>query len=244
VPEYVYGIVGESTGAPSEPGIAGAALRLIPGRGAAALVSDVSSGELRLGRSEALAHARVLEAALAQGTVLPMRFGVIMDGPDEVRRRLLTEHDEELRDQLESFAGKVEVNLRVLYDEAALMRQILREEPEIARLREALQGQPEDATYFERIRLGEMVARAVEQTREADAQSIVDALALVVVGISVGEPAHERIALSASFLVEQGRLDAFDQQLEQVAAQRADRMRFKYTGPLPPHSFVELSGSG
>jgi hypothetical protein len=242
--EYVYGIVGQSTGAPAEPGIAGAALRLIPGRSAAALVSDVSSDALRLGRSEALAHARVLEAALEHGTVLPMRFGVVMEDPDEVRRRLLSDHDEQLRDQLESFAGKVELNLRVIYDEPALMRQVLRSEPEIARLREALRGQPEDATYFERIRLGEMVAQAVERTREADAQSIVDALAPAAVSISVGEPAHERVALSASFLVERDRLDAFDQLLEQVAAQRADRMRFKYTGPLPPHSFVELSGSG
>jgi Gas vesicle synthesis protein GvpL/GvpF len=241
--EYVYGIVGQSTGAPAEPGIAGAALRLIPGRSAAALVSDVSSDALRLGRSEALAHARVLEAALEHGTVLPMRFGVVMEDPDEVRRRLLSDHDEQLRDQLESFAGKVELNLRVLYDEPALMRQVLRSEPEIARLREALRGQPEDATYFERIRLGELVAQAVERTRESDAQSIVDALAPAAVSISVGEPAHERVALSASFLVERDRLDAFDQLLEQVAAQRADRMRFKYTGPLPPHSFVQLSGS-
>ena len=37
-------------------------------------------------------------------------------------------------------------------------------------------------------------------------------------------------------------MERFDQVLEQIAAEQAERMRFKYTGPLPPHSFVELSG--
>ena len=241
--EYVYGIVAEATRPPSEPGIGGAPVRLIEGGGAAALVSEVAADSVRLGREDALAHARVLESALSHGTVLPMRFGVVMDGADDVRRRLLAEHDGELRRQLEEFAGKVEVNLRVLYEENALMRQVLANEPEAARLRESIRGKPEDATYFERIRLGELVAHTVERIREADAQAIVDALAPLTVGVSIADPAHERMVLAASFLIERARLDAFDRKLDEIAAGRADSMRFKYTGPLPPHSFVELSGS-
>lgn len=241
--EYVYGIVEQEAEPPAEKGIAGAPLRLISGPSAAALVSDLSADELRMGRSEALTHARVLEAAAARGTVLPMRFGVVMDGDEEVRRRLLSEHDQDLRAQLQSFAGKVEVNIRALYDENALMAQIVRSEPEVARLREAVRGKPEDATYYERIRLGELVAQAVERFRDVDARSIVDALRPAVVDVSVSEPAHERVALSASFLVERSRLADFDRLVDQAAADRHDRMRFKYTGPLPPHSFVELSGS-
>jgi hypothetical protein len=34
---------------------------------------------------------------------------------------------------------------------------------------------------------------------------------------------------------------AFDRSLDEIAAEQADRIRFKATGPLPPHSFVELS---
>jgi hypothetical protein len=243
VAEYVYGIVSEAAQPPSEPGIAGAELRLIKGGSCAALVSDVAEPELRFGRAEAIAHARVLEAALAGGTVLPMRFGVIMNDPEEVRNRLLADHEPDLRAQLDSFAGKVEVSIRALYEEQPLMRQIVSEEPEIARLRASLQGKPEAATYYERIRLGELIAQAVERRREADTQEIVGALADLAVTVSIGEPAHERVVFNASFLVESDRMSAFDQRLDQIAADRAERMRFKYTGPLPPHSFVELTGS-
>lgn len=241
--EYVYGIVSESVGPPDLPGIGGAPVRVIEGSGASALVSAVGSEELRMGRSEALAHARVLEAALANGTVLPMRFGVVMDGADDVRRRLLAGHDDALREQLQRFADKVEVNLRVVYDEPALMRQVVATEPEVTRLREALRGKPDDATYFDRIRLGELIARAVERIREADAQALLDTLGPLTAGVSVADPSHERVVMTASFLIERARLATFDQTLDRIAAEQAERMRFKYTGPLPPHSFVELSGS-
>ena len=242
--EYVYGIVAEPAAPPSEPGVGGAPVRVIEGEGAAALVSAVPAAELRMGRSEVLAHARVLEAALAQGTVLPMRFGVVMEGADEVRQRLLTEHDQAIQEQLERFAGKVEINLRIVYDEDALMRQVVAQTPEIAHLREALRGQSEDATYFERIRLGELVAQAVERRREADAHALIETLQPQAVAISVAEPAHERVVLNASFLVDRHGLKRFDEVLEQTAAERWELMRFKYTGPLPPHSFVELAGGG
>jgi hypothetical protein len=49
--------------------------------------------------------------------------------------------------------------------------------------------------------------------------------------------------LSASFLVDREQLNQFDEALEEVAAGQAGRIRFKLTGPLPPHSFVELAGA-
>jgi hypothetical protein len=83
VPHYVYGIVKANAKPPTECGIAQAPLRIIAGEAAAALVSDLPGGEVRLGREEMLAHARVLEAAIANGTVLPMRFGIVMSDPDD-----------------------------------------------------------------------------------------------------------------------------------------------------------------
>jgi len=46
---------------------------------------------------------------------------------------------------------------------------------------------------------------------------------------------------SASFLVDRDRIAEFDQAVDETGRQHADRMRLKYTGPLPPHSFAELS---
>lgn len=239
--QYVYGIVEAGAKAPAGRGIRNARLRLVPDDGAAALVSELGDGQVRLGRDEVLAHARVLERALAKGTVLPMRFGVVMSDAEEVRERLLEQRGDELQVQLLELRGKVEVRIRATYEEQTILQDIVREDPEVAGLREVVRGKPDDATYYERIRLGELVADAVERRREADAREIVEALARAALAVDEGKHGHERVVVNASFLVERKRLNEFNRALDKVADSYGGRIRFKYTGPLPPHSFVQFA---
>jgi hypothetical protein len=244
LPDYVYGIVESGAAAPKGHGVAGASVRVVSDDGTAALVSDLADRQLELGRDEVLTHARVLEEALQRGTVLPMRFGVVLEGDEEVKARVLEPHATELRDQLARFSGRVEVNIRATYEEEIVMREVLAENQQIASLREAIRGKPEDATYYQRIELGERVAEAVERKRELDAEQIVAALSVAADAVEVSPPAHERVAVNASFLVARDRLKEFDEVLDAFAEGQGGRLRFKYTGPLPPHSFVELAGAG
>ena len=240
-PTYVYGVRRSSAGAISSTGIGGAKLRQIESDGMAAIVSDLPPDtQLRFGREELTTHARVLERALAAGTVLPMRFGVVLESPEAVKSNVLEAHRDELRAQLEQFEGKVELRLRAIYDEQQLMREVVSEDPEIARLREATQGKPAEATYFERIRLGELVAAGVERKRAVDTDQILPQLERLAEAIEVGEPSHERMVFGASFLVDRGRIAEFDKAVDEVGRRQAARMRLTYTGPLPPHSFAEL----
>lgn len=238
---YVYGVVPAEVAAPSGPGIDGAALELVTDDGLAALVSDLPDEEPGLGREAIAAHAAVLEQALAAGTVLPMRFGVVMPDASAVREHLLTRHRDELRDQLAALTGKVELRLRATYDEPRLMREIVAENADIARLRASLGDAPPDATYYARIQLGELVAAAVDRHRAVDADAIVGALEPLALATRVADVDHERVVVSASFLVARDQITAFDGAVDEVGRRYAGRIRFKYTGPLPPHSFVRLT---
>jgi hypothetical protein len=157
-----------------------------------------------------------------------------------VRHDLLQAHREELRRQLAELHGKVELRVRAVYEEERLMREVLAEDPALTRLRDSLRGVPEAATHFQQIQLGEGVARAVETKREAEAEQILDALSPLALAVEVSDPAHERVVVSASFLVEAERLSDFDAAVDRLGRAQAERMRFRYTGPLPPHSFVAL----
>jgi Gas vesicle synthesis protein GvpL/GvpF len=238
---YVYGIVARNAPAPGGKGVRGARVSVVAGDEAAALVSEIEDGPVQLSREEMLVHARVLERALRRGTVLPMRFGIVMSGPEEIQERLLDEYGTELREQLVALDGKVEVRIRATYDEQSLLREVVRDVPEIASLRASLRGQSDDATYYARIRLGELVAGAVERRRERDAQAIIDALAQASLAVEPTSAAHERVVFQASFLVERDHLRRFDHVLDKVANGYGGWIRFKYTGPLPPHSFVRLA---
>jgi hypothetical protein len=242
-PRYVYGVVHRDGTPPAVAGIAGADLELVAADDLAALTSVAPDAYLEAGREELFTHSRVLEAALEKGTVLPMRFGVVLPDDDTLRERLLDRHHDELTAQLAEMDGKVEFAVKGLYDEAAVLREIVAGDREVAGLREAIAGKPEAATYYERIRLGELVAGAFAALAERDAAAIVEELRPHAVAVSVGEPLHERMAVNASFLVERKALDKFDAAVEAVGKREASRMRIRLTGPLPPHSFVELEVS-
>src|SRR5436190_23675037 len=100
--KYVYGVVrAEGRSRPRFRGIGKKQVQLVRTNGLGALTSDVPAGDLEAGREEILAHSRVLEKALEQGTVLPMRFGVVMESESAVREELLDTHKRELEAQLE-----------------------------------------------------------------------------------------------------------------------------------------------
>ncbi|MBV9310328.1 MAG: GvpL/GvpF family gas vesicle protein, partial [Solirubrobacterales bacterium] len=215
-PIYVYGVLWADQEAPKEKGIAESSLRGIASGKIAALVSDLGDLSLQLGREEMTTHVEVLDKAHQKGTVLPMRFGVVMDGEQAVKDYLLDRHREELEQQLNDLKGKVELRVRAVYEEETLLKEVISGEPEIARLRQELQGKPEDATYYARIRLGEMVSNAIQTKRDADAMAILAPLEPLAHATNVGEPPNERIALTASFLVDENRIEQFDKAVDEI----------------------------
>jgi gas vesicle protein GvpL/GvpF len=241
-PKYVYGVLGAATAERVDgTGIGGLPLSSVSHDRIAALTSDLEDEQLEAGRDELLAHAHALEHAFKAGAVLPMRFGVVLPDAGAVRRQLLAAHREALEEQLAEMEDRVEINVKGIYEEEAILREVVLEDPELAELKRAIGGGSEDATYPERIRLGELVAEALEAKRAQDGDAIVGRLSAEAVAIDVGDAVHERMAVSCSFLVERSRLQAFDRLLDTIAAEQAERIQFKYTGPLPPHSFVELT---
>ena len=239
--KYVYGVV-PAAGAspPSGPGIDDAPIGVIAHGGVAALASDVPGDFLEAGREELLRHSRVLEETMQRTVVLPVRFGVVLPDEETVHERLLDPYTEELEAQLKAMEGKVEITIKGIYDEATILREVIAEDRAIAKLREAIHGKPEAATYYQRIELGELIAAALEEKRAAAAPQVIDRLAPLAVDVRVGEPVHERMAVNASFLLERERLEEFDRTVDRIGAEQAGRIQLKYTGPLPPHSFVEL----
>jgi hypothetical protein len=241
-PKYVYGVLPGAASAPRGTGILRRPLYTIAAGELAALVSDAPDGEIGAGSDDLMTHARVVERAHERTAVLPMRFGVVMPGEDAIREELLEDHHDDLLAQLHELDGKAELRLRAVYNEQALLSEILQANPKIAQLNAAVQGKPADASYYERIELGQRVAQEIELLAAADRDAIVAALEPLAVAVRAEQPEHERVAANIAFLVEQRGIPAFDAAVDDLGRRSVGRMDFKYTGPLPPYSFVELSG--
>lgn len=242
--KYVYGVVGRGGAIPRGTGVLHRRLHVVENDELAAIVSNAPAGEIAAGREELMAHARVLERAQKRGVVLPMRFGFVMPDEEAVREELLEGYHDELLLQLRELEGTAELHLRAVYDETALMREITRAHPDIAQLSAALRDQPIDATYYEQIELGQKVAQAIERMASVDRSAILDVLAPLALALEVNEPEYERIAANVAFLVEETQMPMFDRAVDELGDRYAGRLMFKYTGPLPPYSFVELPAQG
>lgn len=237
---YVYGVVPASAVPPPRAGVGGSVVELITFAATAAIVSDLPEREIEAGRKELVAHAQVLEDALEAGVVLPMRFGVVMADGEAVKRELLERYYDVLLSQLDELEGKVELRLRAVFEEAAVVGEVVHEHPEIARLRDTLRGVDEAATYYDRIQLGEMVANAVVRKCEAEGEEMLRTLAPLALAVDANGVGHERVALNASFLVERHRVADFDKAVDEIGRLQDGRLRLKYTGPLPAYSFAGL----
>ncbi|HXE44632.1 MAG TPA: GvpL/GvpF family gas vesicle protein [Conexibacter sp.] len=190
-------------------------------------------------RDQALAHARVLEAAIVDAPVIPFRFGVVVPEAQDVGEDVLLAHHDEFAQLLERAQGRVQMTLKAYYDEDALLREIVEREPEIARLRDELRDVPEDEARDARVRLGELVSRAVEQARERDAAGILEQLRPVAVAAATDPLERDYMVLNAPLLVERERREEFEDAVEQLARERGERMRFRLLGPMPAYSFLE-----
>jgi Gas vesicle synthesis protein GvpL/GvpF len=225
---YVYGVARDVLPV-RRAGVGGGRVHTISHEGLAAIVSSVTPGDLRARRRDILAHQEVLQEAFDHGAVVPLCFGTVFASPDDVVAELLAPRKEHLVRLLDRFDGVVELSVRAYYIEEAVLREIVRDDPRVARLR----GGGSD------VALGEAVADALAAKRSAEAAAIERTLARIPQDVVVEPPRTEYEIFRGAFLVDRKDIARFDHAMDDLARARDGLVIFKYVGPLPPHSFVQ-----
>ena len=233
---YVYGVVrGDELPAVSADGVGDAPVELLERDGLAAIVSRLP-GDFRVKRRDLNRHLQVLEEAFGETTVVPCAFGTVLASDADVETALLSDRRRELRSALDRLDGRVQLNVKAVYDEDELLRELVGGNADLTRLREE-SIRLGDAGYRERLLLGERVAGLLEERRQTDAKGILAALEGTVEDVAINEPG-EFDALRAAFLVPRKQLDRFDARLEDAAKALQPVVRIEVIGPLPPTAFA------
>jgi Gas vesicle synthesis protein GvpL/GvpF len=191
-------------------------------------------------RNQALAHARVLEAAIVDAPVVPFRFGIMVPGDQEVGTDLLEARHDELAGLLKKVESWVQMTLKANYDEDAALREILEAEPEAQKLRESMTEGDEDATRNVRVRLGELISKALEQRRERDSAEILERLKPDSIAAAVEPLEKEFMVMNVPFLVERDRQKEFEDAVGEVAKEWQGHIHFRLLGPMPAYNFLEV----
>ena len=236
---YVYGLVSADTELPPNLDGLGPSGRVstIAHERIAAIVSDVPTDRPLGTRDDLIAHERVLDTIAERSAVLPMRFPAVVE-EEGVVQELLAPHQERFVEALARVDGLVQFTLKGRYEQDAVLREIAQADEEIMALRERVRDLPEDASYYDRIRLGELVVNAMKQRREADGRRVLERLQPFATDISTRPVAQPDDVLNAAFLVARDQVKQFDDAVEEVGRDLAGRVRFRVVGPLAPYDFV------
>lgn len=237
---FVYGVVEASTSVPAGlTGLDQAAVRCHAHGRVAVVVSPVSLDRPPGRGADLKAYLSVLDTLAELGTtVAPVQFGAVLDDEDALIHDLLAPQEAYFAELLEGLRGRCQLVVHGLYEQQLLLSAVIEADPEVAELRSLTRDLPEDAAYGERVRLGELVARAVEDRQRGDASLVLDEVAPFCDAI-VERPVSglERV-LDAALLVAEVRREELELRLERLAEELHPRIRLQLRGPMAPYDFV------
>jgi hypothetical protein len=236
----VYGIVRTDSSRVPEGlvGLDGTEVRLVGHQRVAAAVGDIALDRPPGRRADLVAYTKVLDTLAEAGPVVPVRFGSVVPDDDVVVADLLAPRVDRFDELLSSLEGRAQFNLRATYHEAGILQEVVAENREIAELRELTRDRDPDSVHPQLVRLGELVAHAVEGKRDHDAVFVLEQVRALVDAEVVRTGKGVEQVFDASFLVADDRRAEFEELLESLAEGMHERIGLQLTGPLPPYDFV------
>ena len=216
--------------------------------GVAALVSTSAKEKYTIDRQNTLAHQRVMEHVMEQGhTVLPVKFDTIAEakngmGPEErIVRQVLVKRFDEFSALLGTMSTRVEVGVKALWrDMNAVFREIVDSNDEIKRLRSKIAGRQTRPQFGTRVKLGEMVKKALDAKTEREQKALLAAVRDIVVDFRKNKTFGDQMFANLALLLEKSRAEELDRKLDELADAAPGRIKLKYVGPVPPSNFIEL----
>ena len=241
---YLYCVVaGEQHLTFDVDGIGGKGDRVytLPFDGLSAVVSDSPEAEYDSTRRNLTAHMRVLETVMGDRTIVPIRFGSVAPTPEAVHETLLKPQRQAIHSLLGELDGRAEMGLKVFWMEGILYAEVLAARPDIALLRDKLLGRSPDESYYERVKVGELLEAAVAEKRVAEADELLSQITPLAHRVKPLDALGEQTIVNVALLLDRTKTDTLDEIVGRLDGANQDRLLFKLVGPTAPYNFVELA---
>ncbi len=206
------------------------------------VVSNYPAQRLVVNRKHMLTHQKVIEEVMREfNSVLPVRFGTIASGADEMRN-LLDRRRREFKNTLIKVDHKIELGVKGTWKNMdAVFSEIVEADPKIKRLKERIANDTSGHDTQARIEAGKMVKRALQEKKDRETEEIVDALRRSALEYKLNKTIGDEMCLNAAFLVSRGREREFDNIMDDLSDEYRERIDFAYAGPLPVFNFVDIA---
>jgi hypothetical protein len=233
---YLYGIIPAQLGLVSDcKGVADLPVYTVPVGGVAVLVSYLDIGQTDINLEDAVKHVRVLETAMKQAAVIPVKFGTAV-GSFESIRKLIAAKSDLLKQELQRLRDKYEVGVKTYWKKEAVLVELKQRFKDHSDLIARAQAEPHAA-----LELGQRVECVVNEFRTKMENTVHPYLSAAATENTIGETLSAEMLYNGSFLVNAAQDEELKKRVEQTARKYPELVEFHYTTWLPPYNFVKIT---
>lgn len=243
--KYIYGIIKAKQKRDFGPigiGDRGDLVHTLHFQDLAAIVSNSPVVKYHVTRDNSIAHQQVLEVAMQEFTVLPVRFCTIAEVEEAIIEKVLKSRYQEFIDLIKDFEGKIELGVRCFWtDMNDVFAEIVEANEVIKALKETLLRETnEQKKYAGQIKIGQLVKKTLEEKKKREAEELLEVLKPISLDFRENRVLGDMNLVNAAFLVAKERETEFDQKMQELEKLYGQRKKLKYIGPVPPYNFVEV----
>ncbi|WP_088893379.1 GvpL/GvpF family gas vesicle protein [Leptolyngbya ohadii] len=205
------------------------------------LYSEAQQERYLASRRNLLGHERVLEQAMEHGyrTLLPLQFGLIIEGWEWVQQQLLVPQGDRLKQLLQKLEGRREVSVKVVWDSERELESLMQENQTLRAERDQLEGK--SLSMDEIVRIGQAIERAMEDRKQAIAEAFRQRLSAMALETVENQAMMDGMIFNAAYLIPWEQEASFAEQVEVLDQQFNQRLRIRYNSFTAPFNFAQLN---
>jgi len=183
-----------------------------------------------------LSHQKTLEIIMQHQSVIPIKFGTVVNCLEEIQV-ILQRNLDLFRRILKEMKGKIEFSLSISWDEKAQLKKICQEDKDISEIKtEVINKGGLDALA----KFGKALENKLRERKTQITAGILKELNHLIIARIDHKIPEEKIIANISFLIPQDREEKFLECIGHVDEKFGGEIDFKCISPLPPHSFCTV----
>lgn len=186
-----------------------------------------------------LKHQQIIESIMQKFSIVPFRFGTTLRDKEEVVL-MLSKGNRLIKDILERVRDKIEVNVTVTWQNFPLFLKEIGEEEDIRRIKEQLLSVPSEATLEEKMKVGFLVKKRLDEKKEKYRAQILEAVKAMTLDMKIQDSKEDSVVLNGAFLIPRQEWEKMENALEKLNRDFEEKLHFRCVAPLAPYSFFTL----
>jgi len=187
------------------------------------------------------AHQKVNEEVMKYCDVVPMAFGMMAPDTPSVLY-ILEQAYFQFKIALQKIRGKTEFVMQARWDQEGLLKDLAKTSEEIQKLRQQLSCKPgdmlEESIKWE---LGKIIQKEAEIRKKKYIKEIYALLKNISLDVTENKLIENDMLANFSLLIEKAGEPELDKKMQDLGRKYEGKLRFKYIGPMPPYSFVNIN---